>query len=224
MVGVQWHPEDTAARRSRHSRPSSTGSAIARAGGEGPEPSPARRRGGRAPTASSTTTPPGRRGSTEEASDPPRGARPDSRSAIDHVGSTSVPGLGGEAGHRHPGVGGVTRSRGSPSSTRSWLSATSTASTRSSRARVLQPGYDDDGSAARARPRLRGRQRVGAQAPRVPRRAPSATRDGAAEYGGPETPARRRASTGHLHVRRREDGLHPVDRGTRARRHVARSD
>ncbi len=68
----------------------------------------------------------GRHGSRRRRA-PPRSARRRSRSAIDHVGSTSVPGLGREARHRHPGVGGVTRSRARLSSIRSSPSGIGTA-------------------------------------------------------------------------------------------------
>ena len=95
MLGVQWHPEDSAG-VDRAQRRSSTGSPWCRSG-VGPARNPARHKAEPASTARSTTTPYGP-GRSKRRLVPSATRSATSAIRIDHVGSTSVPGLAAKPG------------------------------------------------------------------------------------------------------------------------------
>ena len=104
MLGVQWHPEDTAADDPAQQAIFDGFALLARWRGSRAKPGETHGRN-RAIRPGRTTTPPGRRGSSEEAErihDAARRPRAPDRPRRLDVGA----GLGREADDRHPGVGG----------------------------------------------------------------------------------------------------------------------
>ena len=178
MLGVQWHPEDTAAARSVRSKPIFDGFALL-SKWHGSRAKPGETQGRPASTAS-VDYDPDLAGAVRRRGRRIRDALGDLAVRIDHVGSTSVPGLAAKpvidiqvsvasliprAPVVDPLVAAGYRHSIDPIETEH---------------EFLSMGYDDD-AADGAHPRVRSRQRVGTAAPRVPRRAPTRS-EPAAEY------------------------------------------
>ena len=170
-----------------------------------PERSPGRQKDAAATTASPSRIPTWPERFEAEAARIVAALPPRLEARIDHVGSTAVPDLAGQADRRHAAVGHRDGRRATPTSSPSARSATAgcwTHGTSSTSTSAATWTGNERSTCTCAPPGRRGRT-----APRVPRLAARPPR-GRGRVRGAQARAGRRPPEGHARLHRGEDGVH----------------